>query len=141
MSENTTAIVLSRGLKAKAYFELLKPRLSLLVAFSCAFGYSLASGGDIDWSVLTMLTFGGFLLSGASVSFNQVMERNYDKVMTRTMHRPIPSGRVNVNEAMIFSFVTLILSVVVLWLASNPLTVWLSVLSMVLWMWIKLIMS
>jgi len=90
--------------KAKAYFELLKPRLSFLVAFSCAFGYGLATKGNVNWTVLFMLTFGGFLLSGASVCINQIIERDLDKIMTRTMGRPIPTGRVCSSLLLSFPF-------------------------------------
>ena len=48
--------------KIRSFIELLKVRLSLLVAFSCAFGYGLATQGRIDWMVLSMITLGGFLL-------------------------------------------------------------------------------
>src|SRR5690554_2465198 len=84
--------------KARAFQELLKPRLSLLVAFSCAFGYVLASP-VVNWQVLPMLFVGGFLVSGASIVISQILERDLDKVMSRTRHRPLPTGRVTVNEA------------------------------------------
>ncbi|MCE2997611.1 MAG: heme o synthase [Cyclobacteriaceae bacterium] len=122
--------------KARAFYELLKPRLSMLVAFSCAFGYGLASKGSIDWLVLSMLALGAFLLSGASVCINQIIERDLDKIMTRTMSRPIPTGRVSVNEASIFSVVCLLLSIAILWVFTNPLTVVLSIVSMVLYSFI-----
>ncbi|MGB4973200.1 MAG: UbiA family prenyltransferase, partial [Cyclobacteriaceae bacterium] len=80
--------------KVRSFIELLKVRLSLLVAFSCAFGYGLASRGDINWGILLMVTLGGFLLSGASVCINQIIEKDLDKLMNRTMQRPIPTGRV-----------------------------------------------
>lgn len=129
-------IELTWAAKSKAYFELLKARLSMLVAFSCAFGFSLASGGQIDWLTLSALTLGGFLLSGSSVALNQVIERNYDKIMTRTMGRPIPTGRLSVNEAITFSVAVLILSLVILWFAANPLTVLLSFISMVVYVFV-----
>src|SRR5688572_6283152 len=99
MRDVVTRLELGFGAKAKAFFELLKFRLSLLVAFSCAFGFLLASGSQIDWLTLAAVTFGGFLLSGASVALNQVLERDYDKIMSRTMNRPIPTGRLSVPES------------------------------------------
>lgn len=132
----TNTIKLNWVAKTKAYFELLKARLSMLVAFSCAFGFSLASPSQIDWFALSALTFSGFLLSGASVALNQVIERNYDKIMTRTMARPIPTGRLSVNEAIVFSVIVLLLSLVILWFATNPLTVLLSFISMVLYVFV-----
>ncbi|MEP2671363.1 MAG: heme o synthase [Cyclobacteriaceae bacterium] len=119
--------------KAKSFIELLKVRLSLLVAFSCAFGYGLASRGDINWGVLLMVTLGGFLLSGASVCINQILEKDFDKVMKRTMERPIPTGRVTPNEATLFAILCMGLSVWILWMYTNPLTVLLSLISMVLY--------
>lgn len=120
-------------LKAKAYYELLKPRLSFLVAFSCAFGYALATKGSIELLTIAMLTLGGFLLSGASVCINQVIEKDLDGIMTRTMNRPLPTGRVSVQEATWFAVVCTALSVFILWMYTNPLTVILSIISMLLY--------
>ncbi len=121
------------AVKAKSLIELLKVRLSMLVAFSCAFGYGLAAQGRIDWMVLCMITLGGFLLSGASVTINQIIEKDLDKLMTRTMNRPLPTGRLTIQEAMIFSVCCLLISVSLLWIYTNPLTVTLSLVSMVLY--------
>ena len=119
--------------KAKAFFELLKPRLSLLVAFSCAFGYGLATRGSMDWFILIVLTIAGFLLSGASVALNQVIERDLDKLMERTKFRPLPTHRVTVSEALVFAGLCALLSLLLLWKFTNPLTLMLSIVSMVLY--------
>ena len=118
--------------KAKAYWELLKFRLSLLVAFSCSFGFVLGSP-YVNWMNLIMLFAGGFLLSGASITINQVIERDLDKLMNRTMNRPIPTGRVTVNEAIIFAAICFVLSIGILIQYTNVLTTILSVVSMVLY--------
>lgn len=121
------------ALKTRACIELLKMRLSLLVAFSCAFGYTLATKGTVNWEVLLMLTLGGFLLSGASVSINQIIEKDLDKVMTRTKNRPLPTERITVSEAIVFIAFVLVISIVILWIYTNPLTVMLSIVSMLLY--------
>lgn len=118
--------------KAKAYLELLKPRLSFLVAFSSAFGYTLASS-RIDWIHLTMLFLGGFLLSGSSVTINQVMERDLDKLMSRTRHRPLPTGRVSVQEALAWAGICFAASITVLFVFTNALTTVLAVFSFLLY--------
>lgn len=118
--------------KARAYFQLLKFRLSLLVAFSCAFGYVLATS-NTNMITLLMLFVGGFLLSGASVTINQILEKDYDKLMTRTMNRPLPTTRLSVREASVFSIVCTVLSLVILAAFTNLLTVALSVVSMILY--------
>jgi len=119
--------------KLRALIELLKVRLSLLVAFSCAFGYALATRGSVKWDVLLMLTFGGFLMSGASSCINQIVEKDYDKLMSRTQNRPLPTGRVSMNEATWTALTCLALSLVILWIYTNPLTLVLSVVSMILY--------
>ncbi len=119
--------------RMKAFAELLKIRLSALVAFSCAFGYALAMPSDIQWQNLLMVYLGGFFMSGAAVTINQVIERDLDKLMTRTLGRPLPTGRVNVQEAIIFAMLCLLGSTIVLWIYANPLTVVLSLISMVLY--------
>lgn len=118
--------------KAKAFWELLKFRLSLLVAFSCAFGYVLASP-RIEWINLIMLIVGGFLLSGASIVINQIKEKEFDRVMTRTMNRPLPTERLSVQEASVFGIVCFLLAIGILLKFTNPLTVILSIVSMVLY--------
>jgi heme o synthase len=118
--------------KAKAYFELLKFRLSFLVAFSCAFGYVLASH-QISWLTLTMLFIGGFLLSGASVIVNQILEKDLDKLMSRTMARPLPTNRLSVSEAVSFCVLCLVIGVGILLIYTNVLTTILSVISMILY--------
>lgn len=120
------------AIRAKAYLELLKVRLSALVAFSCAFGFMLASP-TFDSSQLAMLLLGGFLLSGASVVVNQIIERDLDKIMVRTQQRPLPTGRVSVAEATGFAVICLLAGIGILWLFTNPLTTWLSLLSMMMY--------
>lgn len=131
--QSTTGVLIDSGSKVRAFVELLKTRLSLLVAFSCAFGYGLALQGDVHWPTLVMLFIGGFLMSGASVCVNQIIEKDLDRLMNRTMHRPLPTGRVTVNEATMFAIACLLASVVILWIYTNALTVILSVISMLLY--------
>jgi len=118
--------------KARAYGELLKFRLSFLVAFSCGFGFVLASP-QVNWTNLTMLFAGGFLLSGASVIINQIIEKDLDGLMIRTMNRPLPTGRVSVNEAVVEAVLCMAVGVSILLLYSNVLTTSLAILSMILY--------
>jgi heme o synthase len=121
--------------KSKAYFELLKFRLSFLVSFSCAFGYVLASPSfsEINLFVLAMVFFGGFLVSGASVTINQIIEKDLDKVMTRTMNRPLPTERLSIQEAMVFASICFIAGIAILMQYTNGLTTILSIVSMILY--------
>ena len=73
------------GQKIRDYGLLFKFRLSLTVVFSAAMGYLLAIGGSIDWAGLGLLCLGGFLLTGASNALNQVLEKDYDKLMSLSL--------------------------------------------------------
>lgn len=119
--------------KARAFYELVKFRLSFLVAFSCGFGYLLGTRGVMDWVHFSMLCFGGFLVSGASITINQIIEKDLDKLMSRTMNRPLPTNRLSINEALIFACVLSVVGLGILMIYTNMLTVLLSILSMVLY--------
>jgi len=121
------------GMKVKAYYELLKPRLSFLVAFSSGFGFLLGAQSTINWVQFVLLTVGGFLVSGVSVIINQIIERKYDAIMSRTQSRPIPTGRVSVEEAAFFGGIVGVLGFALLWFSTNPITVLLSAISLVLY--------
>ncbi|MEO9475579.1 MAG: heme o synthase [Cyclobacteriaceae bacterium] len=122
--------------KVKSYIELLKVRLSSLVAFSCGFGYLLGSPGDVNWLHFSALLFGGFLISGSSVIINQIKEVEYDKLMNRTKGRPLPTGRLSINEAWGFTIITGSVGLGLLIWQTNPITVVLSILSMVLYSYV-----
>lgn len=131
--ENYRISSLSFGTKAKAYVELLKPRLSFLVAFSSGFGYILATSGQLNWGILFLLSIGGMLISGASVTINQIIEKDYDALMKRTKNRPIPTGKITVQEAIVFSFLVAVAGFYILYLSTNWLTVILSFVSLILY--------
>lgn len=120
-------------IKSKAYFELVKFRLSFLVAFSSGFGYVLGTTGSLDWQVLIMLCLGGFMISGAAIIINQIIEKDLDAMMTRTHNRPLPTRKVTVKESIILSGVLGILGLAILHQFTNPLTTFLSFVSMILY--------
>jgi len=119
--------------RVKSYYELLKFRLSFLVAFSCGFGYLLGNQGAIDWIHFGWLVLGGFLISGTSIIINQITEKEYDKLMGRTKNRPLPTGRLSVSEAKQYAVVIGLLGFGILFWQTNTLTVLLSIVSMILY--------
>lgn len=84
--------------KLADYAALTKLRLSSLVIFSAVIGYLMAAG-PIEFMPLSALCLGGFLVTGASNTINQIIERDIDKLMTRTANRPLPTGRISTLEA------------------------------------------
>ena len=121
------------SLKARAYYELLKVRLSFLVAFSSGFGYILGSQGALDWGTFMAFSIGGFLVSGGAITINQILEVDYDRIMKRTMSRPLPTMRVGKHEAAIFSILLLFTGFGLIAIYTNALTLIISMFSMLIY--------
>jgi heme o synthase len=91
---------------------LMKLRLSFLVVISAVACFFFMGGGlDIR---LFYLIAGGFLITGASNGFNQIIEKDLDKLMPRTMNRPLAQGRMSVSVALIISITSGIAGAVLL---------------------------
>ncbi|MVN78494.1 protoheme IX farnesyltransferase [Hymenobacter sp. HMF4947] len=118
--------------KARAYFQLLKFRLSFTVAFSSALGYLLGAH-TISWSKTLLVLLGGLLVTGSANIINQVFEKDLDKLMHRTENRPLPTGRVSSNEAWAFCVLLGVAGLALLAYCFNPLTAALSLLSLILY--------
>ena len=82
--------------------QLTKVGLSLSVVFSSLAGYLIAAP-SVDLIVLLMLAIGGYLMVGASNAFNQIIEKDTDALMKRTMNRPLPAGRMHVSTALVIA--------------------------------------
>ena len=92
------------NVKAKAYIELIKLKLTLAVVFSGVFGYCLAVD-QINWWKIAVLIIASISITGAANIINQIIEKDSDKVMKRTAVRPLPTGRLSVQEAAVFAFI------------------------------------
>jgi protoheme IX farnesyltransferase len=132
--ETVKEVSLPATAKVRAYVALLKPRLSFLVAFSAAFGYLLASSGaSLQWVSFLGVCLGGFLVSGASIIINQIIEKDLDKLMGRTQGRPLPLGKISVQEAKLYTWIVGASGLLLLGATTNALTTGLALLSMVLY--------
>jgi protoheme IX farnesyltransferase len=118
--------------KARAYFQLLKFRLSFTVAFSSAIGYILGAR-ELSLSRALLVMLGGLLVTGSANIINQVFEKDLDKMMRRTEGRPLPTGRVTPNEAWVFCVILGVAGLSLLAYYFNPLTAALSLLSLILY--------
>ena len=98
--------------------QLTKVGLSLSVVFSSLAGYLLAAD-DIQFSILALLAVGGYLMVGASNAFNQIIEKDTDALMKRTMNRPLPAGRMHVSMAMVIAISFTIVGLTILY-SINP---------------------
>ena len=98
--------------------QLAKVGLSLSVVFSSIAGYLLAID-VINYQILFLLGLGGFLMVAASNAFNQIIEKDADALMKRTMNRPLPTGRMSKTTALIFAILFTIIGLGILY-SINP---------------------
>lgn len=123
--------------KISDYNQLIKTRLTLLVVFSSVVTYlTAAHGGTVNWFDLFILTIGGILVTGAANGINQVIEKNYDKLMVRTANRPVATNRMSVTEAGFASFVMGATGVILIGLFLNQTTSYLALISLILYAFI-----
>jgi heme o synthase len=115
-----------------AFLRLTKFRLGSLVVFSALVTY-ITVASSISWPVLLALAIGGLLVTSAANGFNQVIERDLDKLMERTRQRPLPIGSLAVPEAMLFCIICAISGTILLWVFANPLAGILGFLSILLY--------
>ena len=96
------------------YFgQLLKFKLSITVVFSAMIGYLLGFD-QFNLQHFIYLTIGGFFVTGSANSFNQILEKEKDKLMDRTALRPLPQEKLTILQAFIFAFILGILGLFLL---------------------------
>jgi heme o synthase len=118
--------------KINDYGVLMKFKLSLTVVFSAVMAYLIASQGTINWAYLTALFLGGFFTTGAANALNQVLEKDYDKLMKRTENRPLATGRMSSSEAILLAGLSSLAGVTFL-AVFNPMTAFLGMVSLILY--------
>ncbi len=108
---------------------LFKVRLGFFVVMSAILGWFMAVE-TLDLKSFLLLTIGGYLLTGASNGLNQVIEKRVDGLMERTAERPLPAGRMEPSQAILYSVLAGIIGLGCLF-TLNPLSGWLGVAALV----------
>lgn len=105
------------------FVAITKARLSISVVVSTIAGYLLGveNWSNNNWVTLLLLVIGGYCMVGASNVFNQIIEIDLDALMERTKNRPLPSGTISKQNALILGIVLTILGIIILF-AVNPKT-------------------
>lgn len=108
--------------RASDFVALAKPRLNVLVVISSLAGYVMGDG-DMSNAARVMLTLAGTgLVAGGASAFNQVIERGPDALMRRTRLRPVPDGRLQPRESLLFATLSSALGLVILGAGVNLLS-------------------
>ena len=116
------AIPLPRAAPA-AFLELTKPRIVALVLVTVAAGFAAAPAGASGAPMALVHTLvGAALVAAGTNALNQVLERDVDALMKRTARRPLPSGRLDPNEAAWFAWGAGLVGIVYLAALVNPTT-------------------
>ncbi len=116
--------------KFSDYLELTKPRVTLMVVITMAFGFYLGTRGEMEWLLFFNAVIGTALVAGGTSALNQYVERDIDAKMQRTKNRPLPTGRLRPEQALAFSIAISAAGIVQLMLAVNWLTAMLAMLTL-----------
>ena len=117
--QSSTTVVHSSILDWRAYYELTKPRLSLLSVFTATLGFLVHDPLRPDISLFVCLSLGTALAAGGAAALNQWMERKEDALMARTSSRPLPAKLVLPQAAFCFGMFLSSLGLVILGLGTN----------------------
>jgi protoheme IX farnesyltransferase len=124
------------------YYELTKPRIIYLLLVTTFAAMMMAQRGLPPLALTLWTLLGGAMAAASAGAFNCVYDRDIDRLMTRTMNRPVAAGRISARDALIFATVLGIVSFVLLYFFVNPLAAWLSLAGnayyvLVYTMWLK----
>ncbi len=122
INSNRITFQLAAKAKLKDYALLTKMRLSSLVVFSALMAYLVTYQGAFQWMNLFLLGLAGWMITAASNTLNQVIEKSEDKLMERTSDRPLPSERMSIYEAILLAGVLGTIGIVILALNFNMLS-------------------
>ena len=110
----------------RAFWQLTKPRVVALLVLTAWVGMVLAGEGLPDLVLMAVASLGIAMVSGAAAAFNHVLDQKIDARMARTRLRPLPTGRLSNAQAVSFAFALAAAGFVLLLLAVNALTAWLT---------------
>ena len=123
-----TTMIRSR-VRVRDYIELMKPELTCLSVLTALCGFYLATTGPFQYWLFFNIALGTLLVGGGAGALNQYIERNYDALMKRTERRPLPAGRMQPNDVLIFGIVISFLGIAELSFFTNLLTGFLAVIT------------
>lgn len=113
------------------YYELCKPKVVGLIVFTAIVGMFLSSPGLPPLAALFFGTLGIGLAAASAAAINQIVDQKVDADMRRTSKRPLPTGHLNNQQALIFALAIGIIAMAILVIFVNVLTALLTFLSLI----------
>ena len=117
--------VAQRG-RLAAYLALTKPRIIELLLITTVPPMIVAASGFPSLGLVLITLVGGALSAAGANTLNMVIDRDIDATMSRTAHRPIPSGQVSPRAAFVFGVTLEAAAFALLWFGATPLAAWLA---------------
>lgn len=108
--------------RAADFVSLAKPRILLMVLLTTATGCYLGFGSTPDYVALLQVLAGTALAAGGTLALNQFLERDLDARMARTQLRPLPAGRLQPAETLLFGVLLVAAGLLYLTIAVNALS-------------------
>jgi heme o synthase len=126
-----TTMTLIRGALTqwREYLALCKPRIVSLIVFTAIAGMFLSVPGLAPWQVFLFGSLGIGLGAASAAAINHLIDEKADAVMVRTQARPLPTGKLDREQALTFAIILGLLSMAILYFLVNPLTAWLTLAS------------
>jgi heme o synthase len=112
---------LALGSRANAYVALTKPDVSFLVLMTTAAGYYMGARGPVNWLNMVQTVFATMLIAAGTAALNHYIERESDRYMRRTASRPLPSGVLQPQEALVFGVALSVAGALDLYFTAGPL--------------------
>jgi protoheme IX farnesyltransferase len=120
----------------KAYIELTKPSITFMILISTALGYYMGGGGVHDPLRFFLTLIGSGLVSSGAGALNHYIEQDTDRLMDRTKSRPIPTGMISPNAAVVFGIVLTLIGEATLLYFINLFTAILAFITSILYLFI-----
>jgi protoheme IX farnesyltransferase len=126
MSTNTQALSGRLRQNWRDYYILTKPKVVMLITFTALVGMFLATERMVPWAVLIFGGLGITLVAASAAAINHLVDQRIDAIMARTQRRPLPTGQIEVWQALVFAGVLGVVGMVLLLVFTNPLCAWLT---------------
>ncbi len=115
----------------RAYYEMCKPRVVMMMVLTSLVGMFLAVPGMVPIDILLWGNIGIALVASAGAVVNHLIDYRVDTIMQRTLKRPIPQGKVSPTQALVFACIICLLGMGILMVLVNPVSAWLTLASFV----------